>query len=376
MIRVGINATSLNDRPSGARQRFIGLYGALFRLRPDNEYFIYEPRDCRVADWFSGLANVRGIATSLPSASRLERYARGIGLWRSLLARDGLTCFEALHLPLIRAPDCPTILTVHDARPVLDDVPKVRRAVYLHILRRALREADSVITVSHTMKRELLAIETTARITTIYNGIAPMPFAETRGGSSAKQTDTNLMLAVGHFEPRKNYETLIRAMALLAADPAAPRLAIVGKDGGSLVATRALIVSLGLTGRVDLMLDVDDARLGALYRAARLLIFSSTYEGFGIPVLEAMAAGLPMAVSDLPVFRELTEDRAAYFDPLDASAMAQTISSLLDSPHRQDEQRAYGHHRLADFAFPALARELDVLHHRVAFAGATGVSGR
>ena len=60
--RIGINATSLNDRPSGARQRFVGLYGALFRTNPDIDYIIYEPSDCRVAGWFADLPNVRGFA--------------------------------------------------------------------------------------------------------------------------------------------------------------------------------------------------------------------------------------------------------------------------------------------------------------------------
>lgn len=371
-MRIGINATSLNDRPSGARQRLVGLYGALFRANPDNDYIIYEPSDCRVADWFAGLPNVRGVATPLPSTSRWRRFARGIGLWRGLLGRDRLDCFEALHLPLIRAPACPTILTVHDARPVLGDVPLLRRTLYRHVLRRSLARADAVITVSDTMRADLLAIEPKARITTIYNGIDPAPFGIALPPEPGIASP--FILAVGHFEPRKNYDNLVRAFALIAARPDSPRLVIIGKDGGSLAATRQRVDELGLAGQIDLLHSVDDARLVSLYRAARLLVFPSTYEGFGIPLLEAMAADLPLALSNIAVFRELTEDRAAYFDAHDPAAMTSVMLDVLGSPECQAEQRAYGRRRLADFTFATLAAQLNALHRRTV-ADAAGASG-
>ena len=373
-MRIGINATSLNDRPSGARQRFVGLYGELFRAHPEHEYVIYEPSDCRIADWFPGLPNVRGVATPLPSTSRWRRFARGIGLWRRLLTRDRLDCFEVLHLPLMRAPNCPTILTVHDARPVLGDVPFVRRALYRYILRRSLRRADAVITVSNKMRADLISLEPLARVSTIHNGIDPAPFLITKG--LAAGTEAPFLLAVGHFEPRKNYDTLVRAFALIAARSDAPRLVIVGKDGGTLEATSLLVKALRLADRVDLLNDVGDEQLIDLYRAASILVFPSTYEGFGIPLLEAMAADLPMALSNVAVFRELTEDRAAYFDPLNADAMASVLLDLLGSPERQADQRAYGRLRVYDFDFSTLAGQLEALHCRV-LAQATGtLSGK
>ena len=358
-MRIGINATSLSARPSGARQRFEGVYGALFRANPENEYLIYEPRDCKVAAWFPDCPNIRGIPTTMSSAGRWSRLLGGLTHLRRRLAADRLDLFEALHLPVTRSPSCPTITTIHDIRGGSDQAPPLQRQFYRRMLRHALRSSH-VITVSNSMKRSLLAVEPAAHITTIYNGIDPARFAA--GPGEAFLMTGDFLLAVGHFELRKNYDMLVRAMALLAVDVDVPRLVIVGKDGGSLDTTRALIASLGLAGKVDLLLDVDDARLAALYRAARLLVFPSKYEGFGIPVLEAMASQLPMALSDLPVFRELTEDRADYFDPADPAAMARSIKALLTSPQRQVEQLAYGHARIAQFEFHALAAQLDALH--------------
>lgn len=360
-MRVGINATSLDDRPSGARQRFIGLYGALFRACPGIDYVIYEPRDCRVASWFSDLSNVSGVATPLPSNARWGRFFGGLGYWRAQLRRDRLDLFESLHLPLIRAPHCPTVLTVHDARPVLPDVTLVRRILYRRVMRQSLRRADRVITVSNTMRAELMQIEPHAAIATIYNGIDAAAFCAPSGSLPAV-LDGRFLLAVGHFEPRKNYATLLAAMNVLRERQPDLRLAIVGKDGGTLAETAALVQKLDLGKRVRLLHAVDDATLAMLYSKAQMLVFASIYEGFGIPVLEAMAAGTPMALSTLPVFRELTEGHVATFDPYDASAMAEAIDGLLSSPQRQAEQRAYGEARIRDFTFATLAAELEALH--------------
>lgn len=369
-MRIGINATSLNDRPSGAKQRFIGLYGALFRANPDNEYVIYEPRDCRVARWFADCLNVRGVATPLPSNGRWRRFVGGLSYWRHQLPHDRLDLFEALHLPLIRAPDCPTLLTVHDARPVLPEVPLIRRTLYRQVLSRALRNADQVITVSNVMQAELLGIEPSARITTIYNGIDARRVAAqpvSRSGHTP-HVPAHYLLTVGHFEARKNYPALLAAMALLRATHPELGLAIVGKDGGTLAEAAALVDQLGLESSVRLLTEVDDAALARLYDDARMLVFPSTYEGFGIPLLEAMAAACPLALSDLPVFRELSEGQASYFDPHDPAAIAATISALLAAPARQDKQRAYGRRRIKDFAFATLAEQLNGLHRRLTTA--------
>lgn len=363
-MKIGINATSLNDRASGARQRFVGLYGALFRANSDVEYLIYEPRDCCVAGWFAGSDNVRGVATPLPSDARWGRFAGGIGYWRRQLKGDRLSVFETLHLPLLRAPGCPTVLTVHDARPVLRDVPAPKRALNRKILGRALNQADHVVTVSEAMKEELLALAPSARVTAIYNGVDPAPFRSSKSSPPAP-LDGPFLLAVGHFERRKNYATLVTAMERLRHRYPDLQLAIVGKDGGTLADTAAQVAQLGLGTTIRLLHDVDDAGLASLYDKALMLVFPSTYEGFGIPILEAMAAGTPMALSHLPVFRELTQDGAAYFDPHDAASMANTIDALLSSAERQDEQRRYGEARIEDFSFPTLAAQLASLHNRL-----------
>ena len=370
-MRVGLNATCFNDRPSGAKQRFVGIYGALIRRLPDVEFIVYEPADCRVGSWFDGAANVSVRRTPVPSSGRMRRVACGAVYWRKALRGDRLDLFETFHLPLVRAPDCPTILTVHDARPVLKEVPLIKRLPYGWVLRRALRQADHVVTVSDTIKGEIRAIEPSARVTTIYNGIDAARFTSVEPAAAEAicrrlGLPPDFLLAVGHLEARKNYPRLLAAIAALRDGGSAPALVIVGNDGGDRAAIEAAIDRHGLGDRVRILSGVSDAELAALYDSCRMVVFPSYYEGFGIPVLEAMAARRPLVLSDIPVFRELTEGRGAYFPLGDSDAMAKVLADMLSDRERQRAWIEYGAGRVRDFAFPNLAAQIGQLYRGLA----------
>jgi glycosyltransferase involved in cell wall biosynthesis len=369
-VRIGLNATCFNDRPSGAKQRFVGIYGALIRRCPDIEFLIYEPRDCAVASWFAGATNVRSVRTPLLSDNRWRRWLRGLVYWRTQLARDKIGLFETFHLPLVRAPHCPTIVTIHDARPILPDVPMLKRLVAGSILRGALSDADQVITVSNAMRAELLAIEPSATITTIYNGIDATPWSQgnvdvTEATRKRLRMPRDFILAVGHLEKRKNYARLIEAIAILRETRPGLALVIVGNDGGDRGAIASEIEHRGLLDRVLLLQNVSDDDLASIYRLSRLVVFPSCYEGFGIPILEAMAARRPLVVSDLPVFVELTEGIGCYFPPSNAAAMTDAIGSVLDDPELERDLVAYGDTRMRAFGFDQLAAQVEDVYRRI-----------
>lgn len=370
-MRVGLNATCLNDRPSGARQRFIGIYGALIAARPETEFVIYEPADCAVAGWFAGATNITGVRTPVPSSGRLGPIPSLLGYWRRRLRRDRLDLLESFNLPLVAAPDCPTILTIHDIRYTHPDIAQPRRAINRLILRRALRAADTVIAVSDTIAGEIRKFHPAAPVVRIYNGIAPAPFvAANPPHIAALRARLNLkadfVLAVGHFEPRKNYPVLVDAFARLAARGTALDLVIVGNGSGERAAVAAQIAALGLAARVHLLSNVPDDDLRALYGMAALVVVPSLYEGFGIALLEAMAAHRPLVVSDIPVFRELLGPHGVFFSPYDADACATQMAALLGDPARAAAQVAAGDRRLGDFTFTRLAEQVGALHDRIA----------
>lgn len=366
-MRIGLNATCFNDRPSGAKQRFVGIYGALISARQDIEFVLYEPSDCRVAEWFGEAKNVKARRTPVPSTGRLRKALAGGGYWRAQLTRDRLDLFEAFHLPLVRAPHCPTIVTIHDARPVLSEVPLLKRLAYGRVLRSALARADHVVTVSQTMRTELLSMERRTPVSVIYNGIDPAAFRAPPPSRLAATREklglpTEFMLAVGHLEARKNYARLIDAVAMLRETQAGMSLVIVGNEGGEGAAVAEQVRRLGLEGRVRLLQGVRDDELVDIYNLCTLVVFPSYYEGFGIPVLEAMAARRPLALSDTPVFRELTEGKGVYFPWDDSRKMASAIRDLLASPSRRNALVAYGDARVQAFGFDRLAAQLEAVY--------------
>lgn len=128
-MRVGLNATCFNNRPSGARQRFVGIYGELIKRNPDIEFVIYEPVDCEISPCFDNAANIstRRTPISPSEGPRLRKVMRAFGYWQPALSNDKLDVFESFNLPLVRAPDCPTILTVRHA-PIHQENHLLRRA--------------------------------------------------------------------------------------------------------------------------------------------------------------------------------------------------------------------------------------------------------
>lgn len=370
-MRVGLNATCFNDRPSGANQRFLKIYGALIRDNPQIEFIVYEPIDQRIAAWFGGAANVTARRTPLPSVGRLARVRAGLGYWQRQLRTDRLDLFEAFHLPLVRAPDCPTILTIHDLRPVLAGEPLVRRMVAARVLHQAFDRADHVIAVSDAVRSEILAFHPAARVSTIYNGVDPDGFARVADDRVADvrlryDLPERFVLAIGHLEARKNLPLLVDAIAVLRDRGCARALAIVGNDGGDRNTILERIARHRLESHVTLIEHADDATVSALYAGSDLLAFPSRYEGFGIPILEAMAADKPMVLADTPVFRELTLGKGCYFPVDDAEVAADALDRVWTDPVERARQRAFGAVRVRDFGFDRLAAQVAALYATLA----------
>lgn len=359
--RIGLNATCFNNRPSGARQRFIGLYGALMRLRPQDHFIIYEPRDVRVTDWFD-LPNVEARVTPLPSVGRWPRLIGGLRYWPETLRRDRLDIFEQFHMPGARRPRCPALLTTHDI--AVSREGSLWQLAERLAMPRLLARNDTVIAVSDQVAGDIARTAPGVPVARLHNGI---DLAEWTGPDRSDRD--RVLLAVGHFEARKNYGRLVEAFAALRARDPSLQLVIAGRDSGALAEIRALRDRLGVTRAVDLQTDATDEDLRGLYRRCLLFVFPSTYEGFGIPLLEAMASGAPMAISDLPVFREVAGNAAAYFDPFDPAAIASVLDELITKADKRERLAELGLSRVTAFDYAALARQLEALHDRLLLAG-------
>ena len=137
------------------------------------------------------------------------------------------------------------------------------------------------------------------------------------------------ILSVSTIHPHKNWERWLEAYRRLAAEGIPHHLVIAGLKGKYSEELLRLIDSQGLAGRVHATGWVPRAELLSLFKFADALVFPSTFEGFGLPVLEAMAAGIPVACSDIPPLREAAGDAVLYFDPYSADSIAATVRQLL-----------------------------------------------
>jgi glycosyltransferase-like protein len=298
---------------------------------------------------------VRAPVTIIPAPPTLPTLEERVFASVAALA-EGLGSLAAAY-PVLHTQDCISARAacqVRDAAGV--GAPVVVRTVHhvddftspslIECQRQAILEPDRILVVSEHW-RNLLRREYGTAADVVHNGVDPARFqaADPRHAEELRQragaADRPLILSVGGIEPRKGSDTLVRAIAVLKQAGRRPVHAVVG--GHSFQDYRAYrdrvldsLPSLGLRLDDDMVLlgTVPDAELPAWYAAADVLAFPSTKEGWGLAVLEAMSAGLPVVASDLPVFREfLSPGRDALLVPADdAPALAAAIATVLDAP--------------------------------------------
>lgn len=280
-----------------------------------------------------------------------ERFWTGIGGEFDLWVTDSL--------PIPRFPDqVKTLITVHDLR-YLENWRHVSLKRYLLLrlgMRAGLRRADAVVTVSRWTASQLEAHYGVPpeRINVIPNA-APV-FAEGEAGNTR-----DCILSVGHLESRKDHATLIRAFAEIGKvwDGS---LVVVG-NGPLRRKLVKLATDLGVGDRVRLSSAVGEDELASLYRECRCLVCPSLSEGFGMTLLEGLAAGIPVVASRIPPHEEVAGDTAVYFTPGDPESLARALRPLLAYPVSKGESDpARGRARALIFQWDHSAKQLSHLY--------------
>jgi glycosyltransferase involved in cell wall biosynthesis len=229
------------------------------------------------------------------------------------------------------------VVTVHDAA-TLDHPEWFERKFaiwYAALLPRLIRKVRAIITVSHFSKERIVRLTGVEpeRVHVIFNGVDPRFRPVGPNAIQKIRTDLGLkdpyILFVGSLEPRKNLKTLLEAWQLGNFDGAT--LAVVGATGQVFQKFQIDSVPKG----VRLLGRVEDDLLPSLYSGAVGFVFGSIYEGFGLPPLEALACGCPVAISDIPPHREVCGQTALYFDPFSREDLLSKLEELL----RLDEAR-------------------------------------
>ncbi|WP_448629937.1 glycosyltransferase family 4 protein [Cellulomonas soli] len=277
----------------------------------------------------------------------------------------------------------PTVVTVHDVIPwdyPHPDDPAVVARITKFLVGRAARGARELLTVSHDAAgaiARVLRVPSTA-ITVVPNGHSAPPADLPAAGGELSGLDDGrpTVLSVGNRMPHKNVDGLLRAVARLAP-PQRPRVVVTGSRAGDPLVP--LVTELGLENDVVLLGWVADADLEHLYALATVYVCLSFAEGFGLPVVDAMARGCAVLASDVGALREVGGDAVAYADPGDPADVAERLSRLLDDDAERERLRERGRRRAAQFGWDAAADATGMVLDRVLgslVADGSGRSGR
>jgi glycosyltransferase involved in cell wall biosynthesis len=262
-------------------------------------------------------------------------------------------------------PTTPTVLTVHDL--IFERYPQHhtwRNMLYLRAaMPRYVAAATAIIAVSQQTKADLVELygADADKIFVVYEGVdaafAPAPAAEMVRVRTLYSPDRPYLLMVGTLEPRKNHAAALHALARLKAQGFPHRLLIVGGQGWRFAPIQQLVADLGLTGDVTFTGYVPLADLPPLYTGADCVLLPSLYEGFGFPVLEAMACAAPVVCSNASSLPEVAGAAALLVPPTDAQSLADAAALLLTQPALAAELRQRGVGQAARFRWETCAAE-------------------
>ncbi|BEP16059.1 glycosyltransferase family 1 protein [Acidothermaceae bacterium B102] len=242
-----------------------------------------------------------------------------------------------------------------------------RHAAYLtREVERTMRRATSVVTISHAVREEILERYDIApeRVRCVYPAVdrklfRPRAESDVTAAKQRLGLPERFLLATGTLEPRKNLVAAVDAYDRLPADLRNDvGLVLVGKVGWRAEATMAAVERPRSTGRVVHLGFASDEDLSLLYSGAEALLFPSFYEGFGLPMVEAMAAETPVIAADRPVLAEVSGGAARLVDADDAAAYALAISQVLGDPIEQRRLVDAGRARVDDFSWAESAATL------------------
>jgi glycosyltransferase involved in cell wall biosynthesis len=368
-MKIGISAFATDSGKSGISQYAANVVGRLVALAPQHECVAFINH--ADADWVQSW-HPRLTVVSLPdwTGHPVASIFWHLVYFPGMLRRHGcdLVFMPAGNRRLAWSYGVPSVGTVHDFSQL--HVPQkydaARMFYIMRVLPRMMRRLTRVISVSESTRRDLesFAEVPSERIRVIYNGadlerFAPRPRAEARAELPAGlNIPERYVLYIARLEhPGKNHVRLLEAFAAMKRATDRPqKLVLVGGAWNGAEVIHARVAELGLSDQVVFPGFVPNEVLPALYAAADAFAFPSLFEGFGIPVLEAMASGTPVCAASTSSIPEVVGDAGLLFDPLDVPAMTESLIRLLQDQPLRRRLIAAGIQRAAAFSWDIAAK--------------------
>jgi len=367
-VKIGLMARSLRPPITGIGRYTLNLASAVAQHLEPDELTLYVTRE--VKD-LNGI-RCRKVVAPVPTPHEVFRAAWEHTLVPYSARRDGINVFHSPNYTLPLGLPCPSVVTVHDLAFLDRRFHKARLRLYLTLLTKmSLRRADRIIAVSEYTKREVERHFPFAegKVSVVYSGLDPAfrNGASAHGGGPPAASDRPYVLFVGSIEPRKNLPRLIRAFERAMSDTGLPHeLVLCGPWGWRYQPVKEALERSPMRRRIRHTGYVASADLPALYADADLLAYPSLVEGFGFPVLEAMASGTPVLTSDCSALPEVAGGAAVTVTPTDERAIADGIMRILSDRGLANRLAKRGRERSAEFTWERTAAETVQIYRRVA----------
>ena len=366
-MRIAIDVRKLHD--FGIGTYVTNLVRGLARLDRDHEYRLichpYDEEFCRsLGPNFSALPDLAG------NYSVREQFAIPYDVWRAKV-----DLFHAPHYVLPPLVPSKSVVTIHDCIHLRFPQYLPNRVAHYYaryFMASAARKASRVLTVSEASKRDIMHFLHTPseKIDVVYNGFderlsAPTPEEEARVRDRF-QLDAPFVLYAGNIKPHKNVDRLIEAFAKLRTRGLGHvNLLIIGDEISKYSSLRRLVHRHQIRQQVRFLGFVETNTLAALYRLARVFVFPSLYEGFGLPPLEAMASGTPVIVSNTSSLPEVVGDAALLIDPRNADAIADAMVRVLTDEGVRSDLVRRGFERVKQFSWDRSVRRTHDIYMEV-----------
>ncbi len=362
-MKIGLDATRIGQ-PTGEGTYTREVILSLLRAFPDDQFFVVIPSHNPMFDFPNVkqvvYRDVDGIAARLAYAFAIGRIVR----------RYQLDIFHNLTNYAAFGVSCPVVTNVMDL--VTLKFPHSRGNslqtwIYRYVFPRLLSLSSCLVAISENTRQDVAdCYGLGERVRVIPCGIDHNVFNVTtpldKQSLSRFRLPPNYLLFVGYLSPKKNVEIVLRAMHRLNTEGFETHLVLVGKRGYGSETFFALAEKLGLTSRLIETGFVSADELTLLYRGAGLFVFPSLYEGFGLPVVEAMACGAPVLTSNTNALLELLDDPDCLCHPQDLDCWATRIRGALSDPAQREIEQRRGLARARDFSWDIGAQMLRIVY--------------
>ncbi|MBB2149406.1 glycosyltransferase family 4 protein [Pedobacter gandavensis] len=369
-MKIGFDGKRAANNLTGLGNYSRSLITHLAEFFPQNQYFVYTPK-VKEHKQISRFLQLNGIKIELPD--RPGWFWRTSGIKKQLL-KDQIDLFHGLshEIPLgIQHSRIPSVVTIHDL--IFLRFPqyygRIDRFIYGLKFRYACKHADKIVAISECTKRDLIHFFDTDpnKIEVVYQSCDDSFKSATDQHKKQEvrikhQLPEKYILNVGTIETRKNLMTLIKALPEIHPDY---QLVVVGRKTAYTALVKKEIDLLGLRSRVTFLQNVPFDDLPSIYQLASAFVYPSLYEGFGIPIIEAMYSGVPVIAATGSCLEEAGGDHSLYVPPFDHKALSLSINKVLNSPGLATEMIAKGLEYVKKFETRVLTEEMIKIYTQV-----------